>query len=115
MEVNANTLVPTHLRAKWKNYIHYSALKPDWYSNKWKIITWSCYWPMSIVWTVLNEPWRYIYEMLSGVYQRIADSIYKRAGLDQDLSYKVEASPDQVVPESSDEDDDDDLDDFIRT
>jgi len=49
---------------------------------KWRIITWMMYWPFSMVWTLLEEPWRLIYEAMERLFQRISDRIWR--DLDKD-------------------------------
>ena len=44
--------------------------------NKIRIINWMVFWPFSVVWTCLNEPWRMIYEALVTLYQRMADRVW---------------------------------------
>lgn len=85
--ITEDTTVPTELRSEWKGGTVGWANrrgKPSARNEKWKIITWMCYWPFSMLWTVLDEPWRYIYEVLSSVFQRISDKLYSNAGYDVD-------------------------------
>jgi len=51
-------------------------VKPLAHKNKGKIITWMVYWPFSMVWTLLEEPWRLIYEALSRIFQKVADKVW---------------------------------------
>jgi hypothetical protein len=46
------------------------------------------FWPFSMIWAAIDEPWRYIYDLLAGVFQRISDSVYKAAGCDNDFNKK---------------------------
>ncbi len=57
--------------------------KPLARQNKGRIITWMVYWPFSMAWTVLDEPWRLIYEAMARLFQRIADHAF--ADLDKDI------------------------------
>ena len=45
------------------------------------ILWWISFWPFSVVWTLLNDPFRRlcrrIYDELQGVYQRITDSVWR--------------------------------------
>jgi hypothetical protein len=49
--------------------------------EKTKIVSWIAYWPMSLLATLLNDPFRrffeYIYEVVSGLYDKIVQS-YKK-------------------------------------
>lgn len=51
--------------------------------HKWRIITWMVYWPFSMVWTLLDEPWRLIYEAMARLFQRISDAVWR--DLEKDL------------------------------
>lgn len=82
-------VVPANLKAKWRNMGHrYGGLhgRPVARQNKRRIISWMCFWPTSIIWSVIDEPWRRIYNAIASLLQRISDSIYERAGVDADLS-----------------------------
>lgn len=61
--------------ANWRNYI------PKASDNKGKIIAWMTYWPMSGVWTIINDPIRRIYDRIykriGRVYDKISDRIFK--------------------------------------
>lgn len=82
--ITEDTLVPEELREKWARR-HNSFERPSARNNKWKIITWMCYWPFSMVWFAIDEPWRYIYDALSSMFQKISNKIYSRVGYDQDV------------------------------
>jgi hypothetical protein len=84
--ITENTLVPEELREKWVRWLPMKPLVPvSARNNKWKIITWMCYWPFSMVWFAIDEPWRYIYDALSSMFQKISNKIYSRVGYDQDV------------------------------
>lgn len=57
--------------------------KPLARQNKGRITTWMVYWPFSMVWTLLDEPWRLIYEAMARLFQRISDRVW--GDLDKDL------------------------------
>lgn len=40
--------------------------------NKRKIITWMAYWPFSMLWSALRDPFQEIYERLSGTFRKMA-------------------------------------------
>jgi hypothetical protein len=88
--ITVKTIVPPELREEWKKYSR-GKVKPRARDKKWEIITWMCYWPLSMLWTALDEPWRYIYEALSGMFQAISDKIYGRIGYDQDMTLQGES------------------------
>ncbi len=50
--------------------------------NKSTIMSWMCYWPLSMLWTLINNPikrfFNYIFESISGSYQRLADRVLKQ-------------------------------------
>lgn len=57
--------------------------KPLARQNKGRIIAWMVYWPFSMAWTLLDEPWRLIYEAMARLFQRISDQVW--GDLDKDL------------------------------
>lgn len=71
-DATLDTIVPDHLKGRICE-----AKKPLARMHKNRIITWMVYWPFSMVWTILDEPWRLIYEFMSRVFQRISDHVWK--------------------------------------
>lgn len=59
------------------------------YKNK--IIAWMCWWPVSMIGTILNDPVRrmltFVYDRLSGVYQKLANKIVPQIPLEKRGSY----------------------------
>jgi len=53
--------------------------------NKGRIMTWMTFWPFSALWAAIDEPWRYIYDALSELFQRISDHVYRHAGVEEDF------------------------------
>lgn len=49
--------------------------------NKERIVMWMCYWPWSMVWTILNDPFRRlflaIYEYVQGIHDSISRRLYR--------------------------------------
>lgn len=43
--------------------------------NKGRLINWMCYWPFSGLWSLLSDPFHAIYRHLTGVYDKMVDSI----------------------------------------
>ena len=90
-DATINTKVPDKLKKKWSrqvaNFANYrrGSQKPLPRENKGKIITWGVFWPLSMLWSIIDEPWRYIYDLISGWLHGISDFIYKRAGYDEDM------------------------------
>lgn len=72
LDATLDTTIPEHLKLK----IH-KTTKPLARTNKNRIITWMVYWPFSMVWTILDEPWRLIYEFMSRVFQKISDHVWR--------------------------------------
>ena len=91
--ITENTPVPENLKDQWFRHINYKIQKPSARENKWEIITWMCYWPVSMIWFVLDEPWQYLYEMLSSIFQKISDKIYEHAGYNKDVEVQNEDIP----------------------
>jgi hypothetical protein len=53
----------------------------DVFYNKGRIMNWMFYWPISVIWTVIDEPikksFKWIYSKLEGSYKKISDNITK--------------------------------------
>jgi hypothetical protein len=80
-----DTPVPENLRHSDNS----RSRKPLARQNKKRIITWMVYWPFSMVWTVLDEPWRLIYEAMARLFQRISDRVWR------DLDNDIKTEPDE--------------------
>lgn len=63
--------------------------KPVIQEHKARLSTWMTFWPWSMTWTMINDPvkkmFRWVLEQLQGVYQHMADSIFK--GTENDTNY----------------------------
>lgn len=84
---NANELMGDTLKDMWKkSYSSMHLSKPKIREHKGRIMVWMTYWPWSMVWTVVNDPvkkiFAAIFKELQGLYQKIADSVYKDAERD---------------------------------
>lgn len=57
------------------------ATRPQASTNKTRIVAWMSFWPFSLVGTVVNDPVRrllnWLYNLLSGTYQRMSDHIFR--------------------------------------
>ena len=62
-----------------KNGISFRGI-PKGADNKNRILTWMSYWPFSMFWTIINEPFRkvfrYIYSKIEGIYDKMAKSVF---------------------------------------
>jgi len=96
LSADPDTTVPKALKRRWQVQ---QPAKPSARQCKWKIITWMCYWPLSVMWSILDEPWRYIYEALANVFQKISDKIYSRAGYEVINLNDVKFPDDSLSPE----------------
>lgn len=92
--------IPDNLKAKWKESLtsHYrygserrysfsNGVIPKASDHKSRIMTWMCYWPWSMVWTLINDPvkrlFKQIYLQIAGMLQRISNSVF--SGVEDDL------------------------------
>jgi hypothetical protein len=79
------TVVPEELRQNWKETVDSHLLEqPTAARNKRKIISWMAYWPFSIVWTIIRDPWEYIYDALASLFNAISKSIYRGTNFEED-------------------------------
>jgi hypothetical protein len=69
------------------NRTYYSSI-PTAKDNKGRIISWMTYWPMSIVWTIFNDPikrmCKYFYQIFESWYQGISNKVFA------DIKVKIE-------------------------
>jgi hypothetical protein len=63
--------------------------KPLISENKSRLTMWMTYWPWSMTWTMINDPvkkaFRWVLDQLHGVYQHMADVIFK--DVEKDIAY----------------------------
>lgn len=61
----------------------YQIIPPAASQNKSKIISWISHWPISMLWTLLNDPIKkllnYIFECIKNVFQKMSNRIFKQA------------------------------------
>src|SRR3989344_1109260 len=89
-KIKDDVIIPVALKEKWKQatkeggyynngQIYQFKLNPQAKEYKGKIITWMCYWPWSMVWTLINDPikklFKNIYNWLQNSYQRVSDYV----------------------------------------
>jgi hypothetical protein len=84
-DATLDTPVPDELRDVFLNTRFGKQADFNAAANKGRIIGWMAMWPFSMLWTVLDEPWRRLYRALSAMFQRIADRVRKSTGIDMDL------------------------------
>ncbi len=91
------TAVPDALKAKWKETLGYGLGRrgsrlgedviPKASQHKGRITTWMCYWPWSMVWTIINDPvkrlFKQIYLQIQGLLQSISNRAFR--GVEDDL------------------------------
>ena len=60
----------------------YEILPPVANQNKSKIISWISHWPISMIWTLLNDPIKkmlnYIFECIKNIFQKMSNRIFKQ-------------------------------------
>lgn len=80
---------------KWTSYVRHmvkddrrqygseSLIAPTVDSHSTRIIGWMMYWPFSLIWTLINDPIRwlftFVYNESKAVFQKISDNIYAKA------------------------------------
>lgn len=61
--------------------------------NKSRILTWVLYWPFSMVWTIIDEPFRraftMVFERIRGLYQRISESAFSDVPIKSKKNRKI--------------------------
>lgn len=88
----ADAVIPEALKAQWKRFldhevkINLKSLPPKVSENKSRITTWMIYWPVSAIWTLVNDPvvraFHAIYERLGGLMQNISNSAFNKVRSD---------------------------------
>ena len=78
-----------------KNLYGATVKKPIAKNNKSRIITWMCFWPFSLVWTIVDDPIRKIFEAIFSQIkvglQKISDKAFE--GLEEDDDDDDSAKP----------------------
>lgn len=90
----ADGRIPENLAGAWRDRLKAESLRgkkievpPLVREHKANILYWMCYWPFSLVWTILNDPVRktflYIYRQIQDHMQAISDRVF--AGVEKDF------------------------------
>lgn len=60
-----------------------SQYRPLAVDEKYRIMSWMLYWPLSVIWTAINNPFRKafnaVYNSIEGIFDSISNSIFKNA------------------------------------
>jgi hypothetical protein len=79
-------VVPEDKKADFSRALKQYSKPPKVSENKGRILMWMSYWPLSLIYTVINDPFRrlflMIYNRLGSLLQRISNSVFKSAGAD---------------------------------
>jgi uncharacterized membrane protein YuzA (DUF378 family) len=109
-----DTAIPDELLRKWQetreHEIGYQArraahqpqreqIAPKARDHKGRIMVWMCYWPWSMVWTLINDPvkrlFKQIYLQIQGLLQSISNRAF--AGVENDFREPPPAAPEEGV------------------
>lgn len=90
--VKDTSRVPDHLRNEWRNYVRVRkppmAERPLARTNKQRIVRWISFWPVSLLWTIVDDFVKRIaealYRMIAGWYQHVANLAWQ--SVDADLA-----------------------------
>jgi hypothetical protein len=81
-------VVPVELRAEWKELLEGRAYSrgrtladtPRVRDNKARVMRWMTFWPVSLIWSLINDfvkrVFRTIYQKIAGILQQIADNVF---------------------------------------
>jgi hypothetical protein len=97
-----STRVPENLREKWQEKLRYNSeikRRPLASENKSRIITWMAYWPWSALWTLIPDPFLYMYNFCAERLEKMSAKVYANVGFDADQ----EEGPPKPVPDPADE------------
>lgn len=81
-------VMPDHLKKDWKEkHSEHSGRRyeynPQAKKHKGQLTLWGSYWPLSMVWTLINDPvksvFEYVYARFQRTYQRISDKAFQSA------------------------------------
>lgn len=68
----------------------YKVVPPDASENKMLITTWMLHWPVSCVWTLINDPIKklinHIFEMIKSIFQSMSNSMFKSLNQTNDVN-----------------------------
>ncbi len=84
--VTLDTQVPEDLRISWSDRRLYrtDAKRPIASESKATIIMWMSYWPWSAMWTLVRDPFRYVYQVFSTKLEAMSTNIFAKVGYDED-------------------------------
>ncbi len=73
-----------------KRHVSVSSYYPKASKEKSRIMTWMCYWPWSLVWTIINDPvkkaFTAIFNRMKATFDKIAKKAFEGSGIeDQDV------------------------------
>jgi hypothetical protein len=101
LTISVDEPIPDDLKALWQTTVqgyyedgryHSLDVNPKVGRHKMRIYIWIAYWPWSLVWTMINDPVRKIfnriYKSISGYLQSISDRYFK----DTDKDFKKESN-----------------------
>lgn len=87
-------IVPVEYRAEWKNHLDHRSERlnqaPSVRTNKSKILRWMSFWPISLVWGIINDfvkrICKTIYARMASFLQRVSDNIFSKSNINEDTT-----------------------------
>ena len=101
-----DTVVPENLRKEWNEdhrYRRSDTDPPHARQNKERIITWMGFWPWSMLWSLVRDPFQFIYRAIAVRLEKMSEKIYQQAGYDEDQQLPAEPPLEVGFEEKHDE------------
>jgi hypothetical protein len=80
-------------------------IPPKFSENRDQVLVWMCFWPWNALWTIIENPVKWIFEAvldaLQSLFQKISDILF--SGFDDNPLPPIDAEPDVAVSEDPDD------------
>jgi hypothetical protein len=83
-KADLGTVVPEKLRSEWSKQHAYNLARPKASERKSDIIMWMAYWPWSLLWTLIRDPFRHLYNFCAAKMEKMSQKVFKNVGFEDD-------------------------------
>jgi hypothetical protein len=80
-----DTGVPDDLRVEWAKRRSFEAVRPVASRHKDVILMWMTYWPVSMLWTLVEDTITHLYNLCAARLERMSERLFGNVGYDDDM------------------------------